>query len=112
MYSRQIKFFIALSGLFPILFIFWLVGLLEQWDTLRFYIDTDDLWNGFNGFMHLHWLLLLFLALICFCRFLLNYALKILPSKSFKTKSIKPADPNFLSILLISFPCAPTGSSQ
>jgi hypothetical protein len=100
MYSKQIKFFIALSGLFPILFIFWLVGILEKWDTLGFYIESDELWNGFEIFMRLHWLLLLFLALIFLCRFMLNYALKILPSKSFDTKSIKPADPNFLSILL------------
>jgi len=100
MYSRLIKFFIALSGLFPILFIFWLVGILEQWDSLGFYLDKDDLWRGMKTFANLHWLLFLFFVLILACRYLLNYALTVLPPKQFIAKSIKPADPNFLSILL------------
>lgn len=100
MYSRLIRFITALSGLFPILVIFWLENIISDWKLLHIYIDVQEFWQGVILFISEHWQLLLFGLLLWLCRSILKGAWSKLPSQTFEVKSIKPADPNFLSILL------------
>jgi hypothetical protein len=99
-YSRIIKFIIALSGLFPILLIFWLEELFQNWKILIVYFDLKHAGAGLLEIFSRHWALILFCILLLLCRTILRNAKTTLPSVTFNAKSIKPADPNFLSVLL------------
>jgi hypothetical protein len=100
MYSRLIRFIVALSGLFPILLIFWLENVINDWKSLHVYIEINKFWQGLLLCLNQHWPLLSFAVLLWLCRTILRGAWSKLPSQTFSVKSIKPADPNFLSILL------------
>lgn len=96
MYSKYIRFIIGVSGLFPVLLIFWLENTLAQLKQLSVYID----YHFFGSFVQQNYLLLLFVVLLIISKLLLNYAKTHLTPWAINIKSIKPADPNFVSMLL------------
>ena len=106
MYSNFIKFIFALTGFSPILFSYWIVGLIQNHDKLSFYLQISSgklFYEGFVDILNRHWSLIVFVIIIFISRLLIKIAVNTLTIETINVKSVKSADFNFSPILLSYF---------
>lgn len=103
MYSRPIKYLIAISSFFPIFLVFWLVSLWDDIRDLHFYLSLGTIKEftaGLKLFFAQHGLLFIFLFLMLICRLVIRFAQSNLSPRAIDIKAIKPADVNFVSAII------------
>lgn len=102
MYSSFIKFTLTLTALSPILATYWIVNTIQNFRNLSIYLKIDTIDNillGVNDFLKNHYLIILFISVVFFCRYILKKAVNSLTIGSINVKSIKPADIQFNAVL-------------
>ncbi|MES2328582.1 MAG: hypothetical protein V4539_03200 [Bacteroidota bacterium] len=84
MFSKPVKYLLVATSVAPIVFVYWLVGVLHT-----------------HSIYYKYWLLIFLALLMCACKLLLNAAKKKLDIRTIKLKSVKSADHNVISFLFI-----------
>lgn len=100
MFNSPTKYLIVLTGLSPVLFICWIVNLVQQWPTLGLYFAFRLIISGIVELLNIHWLLLAFLISVWFSRYLLSRSIEKIPPVKMDVKTIKPAEINFTPLIL------------
>lgn len=84
MFSRPVKYVLVATSVAPIVFVYWLVGVLH----------TQSIW-------YKYWLLIFLVFLLTVCKLLLNAAKNKLDVRPIQLKSVKSADHNIISFLFV-----------
>lgn len=84
MFSKPIKYLLVATSIAPIIFVYWLVGVLRSGDIFKYY-----------------GLLIALLTLLTACKIILNFAKTHLEIRSINLKSVKSADHNIISFLFV-----------
>ena len=102
MYSNFLRLFLAFSSFSPTLFVLWFIKIAKDWNSLHFYLtsSSSNFIRDCTIFFQTHFLLILFCGVFFFCWRLIRFAKHNLPMYPIDAKSIKPADFNYLPILV------------
>ncbi|AXY73635.1 hypothetical protein D3H65_06410 [Paraflavitalea soli] len=84
MFSKPIKYLLVATSIAPIVFVYWLVGVLR----------SKDLSSNYG-------LLITLVLLLVACKVILNFAEAHLEVRSINLKSVKSADHNIISFLFV-----------
>ena len=84
MFSRPIKYLLVTTSIAPVIFVYWLVGILRTGSYTKNYF-----------------LLIVLITLLFACKYLLSMAKNKLDIRPINVKSIKSADHNIISFLFV-----------
>ncbi len=102
MFTSFIRILIVAIGLSPVLLSLYIVKIIRIHQQLRFFFagnSLSDFINGTANFVSVNGLLLVFVGVVLFARFLMRIAENELPVGRIDTKSIKPSDANLVTTI-------------
>jgi hypothetical protein len=103
MYSPFIRVILAMIGLSPVLLSLYVVNLINNYSNLHFSFQLKSVSQVGIDLLNLletHYLLIIFVFLFLLSRWLVHYAIRNLSVGRIEIKSLKPADTNFVQLLV------------